>query len=139
MQILEGKGLIEYSATRRPRVANPSMEVIATNLDIIGSLEALAGELPCERATAAVIEPIRGLRRNMEVGSITVPLLKFFRWYMELHALVVAASQDSPLIGNASPAQCRPLARAILFLADAAETGKHATAACGDPFGPCRP
>ncbi len=100
MRILEGEGLIEYSATHRPRVASPSMEVIANNLDIIGSLEALAGELPCERATAAVIEPIRGLRRNMEVGSSTVPLLKFFRWYMELHALVVAASQGSPLIGT---------------------------------------
>lgn len=77
-RILEGEGLIEYSATRRPHVANPSMEVIANNLDVIGALQALAGELPCERATAAVIEPIRGLRRNMEVGSSAVPVLNLF-------------------------------------------------------------
>ena len=100
LRILEGEGLIEYSATRRPRVANPSMEVIANNLDVICSLEALAGELARERATAAEIEPIRGLCRNMEVGSSTVPALKFFSWDMEFHALVVTASRNPPLIGT---------------------------------------
>ena len=43
LTILEQDGLIEYSVTRRPQVANPPFEEIAQNLVVMGALEALAG------------------------------------------------------------------------------------------------
>ena len=98
LRILEREGLIEYSATRRPRVANPSLEEIADNLDILGALEALAGELACERATSSEISRIEDLCWKMEEGSDSVPALEFFGWDMEFHAHIVKASRNDPLI-----------------------------------------
>ena len=98
LRILEGEGLIEYSATRRPHVADPSLDEITNNLDVIGALEALAGELACERATAGDIERIQDLCRKMEVGSDTLPALEFFGWDMEFHKRIVEASRNLPLI-----------------------------------------
>ena len=100
LRILESEGLIEYSATRRPHVANPSMEEIADNLLVIGALEALAGELACENASAAEIGRIEGLCRQMEVGSDTVSALEFFGWDMEFHTLIVETSRNPPLIAT---------------------------------------
>ena len=45
IRLLEREGLIEYSASRRPRVANPSIDEIADYLRVQGALEGLAGEL----------------------------------------------------------------------------------------------
>jgi len=44
MRMLESEGLIEYSRTRRPYIANPTFSVIRENLQVLGTLEALAGE-----------------------------------------------------------------------------------------------
>ena len=96
--ILESEGLIEYSATRRPHVADPSLDEIANNLDDIGALEALAGELACERAAAGEIERIRDLCQEMQIGSDTLPALEFFGWDMEFHKRIVKASRNPPLI-----------------------------------------
>ena len=100
LRILESEGLIEYSSTRRPHVANPSMEEIADNLLVIGALEALAGELVCEKASSAEIDRIAGLCKQMEAGTDTVSALEFFGWDMEFHTLIVETSRSPPLIAT---------------------------------------
>jgi len=55
MHLLAIEGLVEYSATRRPRVANPSIEELTQNLAVLGALEALAGQEACAHATDAEI------------------------------------------------------------------------------------
>ena len=47
MRLLETEGLIEYTTTRRPYVANPTFDDICEYLTVISCLEALAGELAC--------------------------------------------------------------------------------------------
>jgi DNA-binding GntR family transcriptional regulator len=98
LAILEQDGLIDYSVTRRPRVADPSVEEIAQTLVVMGALEALAGELACANATQADIARVVDLQRQMEEGSRSLPPLDFFRLDMEMHETIVRACGNRPLI-----------------------------------------
>lgn len=98
LAILEQEGLIDYSVTRRPRVANPSLEEIAQNLIVIGALEALAGELACQHASDDEIAHIVELNRQMQEGSGHLEPLEFFRTDMAIHEAIVRASGNLPLI-----------------------------------------
>ena len=68
--MLEGEGLIEYSRTRRPFIANPSLETIRQNLQVLGTLEALAGELACKEASNAILKRIADLNHFMKENPI---------------------------------------------------------------------
>lgn len=98
LAILEQDGLVEYSVTRRPRVADPSLEEISQNLMVMGTLEALAGELACADATDADIRQIVALQHAMEAGSTSLEPLAFFRTDMMMHEAIVRASGNMPLI-----------------------------------------
>ena len=98
LHTLEMEGLVEYSASRRPRVANPSLEELGQNLNVLGALEGLAGELACAHATDDEIALIRSLNRRMTEGSDTMEPLAFFETDMEFHRTIVLASRNQPLI-----------------------------------------
>ena len=66
MRQLESEGLIESSATRRPGVADPSLEELAQNLSVLGALEGLACEQASANATDAQIEEIGRICQRME-------------------------------------------------------------------------
>ncbi len=97
LRILETEGLIEYGPTRRPRVADPSLDEIAQNIDVLGALVALAGELACEVATDADIEAITALQQQMQDASDDLPALEFFHLDMAFHAHIVEAARNAPL------------------------------------------
>jgi len=97
LRILETEGLIEYGPTRRPKVADPSLEEIAQNIDVLGALEALAGDLACQVATDADIAAIRRLQRDMQDASVDLPALEFFHLDMAFHSRIVEAAQNAPL------------------------------------------
>lgn len=98
MLMLEREGLVEYSETRRPRVANPTIEELAHDLSVLGALEALAGEEACPRATDAEINEVRRLSQRMFDTSATSEPLDFFKTDMAFHRNIVLASRNPPLI-----------------------------------------
>ena len=98
LAILEREGLVDYSVTRRPRVADPSLEEIAQNLSVMGALEALAGELACRNAGHAEIAHVAELERRMREGTGRLPPLDFFRIDMEMHETIARASGNHALI-----------------------------------------
>lgn len=100
LRILEHEGLIAYGPTRRPRVANPSLEEVAQNLAVLGALEALAGELACEMATDAEIAKAAELEERMRLAELDTDPLKFFRWDMDFHSTIVQAARNAPLIAS---------------------------------------
>jgi len=97
LRILEIEGLIEYGPTRRPRVADPSLDEIAQNIDVLGALEALAGDLACQVASDADIAEIVALQQKMQDGSGTLTALNFFHLDMAFHDRIVAAARNAPL------------------------------------------
>lgn len=98
IRLLEREGLIEYSASRRPRVANPTIEEITDYLRVQGALEALAGELACANAPDKELEYISELNQEMlEMFGNEDPLVSFER-DMAVHSAIVAASHNAPLV-----------------------------------------
>lgn len=100
LTILEQDGLIEYSITRRLRVADPSFEEIAQDLAVLGALEALAGELACAHATDADINRVIELQQQMEDGAGTLSPIESFRIDMQMHETICLASGNRPLIAT---------------------------------------
>jgi DNA-binding GntR family transcriptional regulator len=98
LRILENEGLVVYGKTRRPRVADPSLQELAQNLLVLGSLEALAGELACRHATDNEIDEAVRLERLMESASEDTEPLQFFQWDMDFHKAIVHVSRNGPLL-----------------------------------------
>jgi DNA-binding GntR family transcriptional regulator len=98
IQILEREGLIEYSPSRRPSVANPTIEEITDYLRIQGALEALAGELACANASDQELANVSKLNQEMlDMNGEDDPLVSFER-DMFFHSAIVAASHNLPLV-----------------------------------------
>lgn len=100
LRTLEIEGLIEFSPSRRPRIANPSLAQIADNLLVLATLEGLAGELACQKSTPDEIATVERFCNRMRTNSDTAPPLEFFRWDMEFHSQIVASSKNDSLIGT---------------------------------------
>lgn len=98
LRLLEVEGLVEYSATRRPHVADPSLHELTQYISVLGALEALAGEIACVEATMAEMAEIVRLGARMSKGSGTLEPLEFFQLDMQFHAAIVEASRNEPLI-----------------------------------------
>ncbi|MEM6942594.1 MAG: GntR family transcriptional regulator [Pseudomonadota bacterium] len=97
LRILEGEGLVVYSPTRRPFVANPSLGEINDWLRVQGALEALAGELACEKASDAELVEIERLNAAIREARDANGQLEAFRADMRFHVAIVAASGNAAL------------------------------------------
>ena len=98
LRILENEGLIVYGPTRRPRVADPSLEELAQNLAVLGALEALSGELACVNVTNEELEKVAQLEENMRLADDDTDALEFFGWDMEFHTMIVESARNAPLL-----------------------------------------
>ncbi|MBW4709752.1 GntR family transcriptional regulator [Roseobacter sp. YSTF-M11] len=97
LRILEAEGLIVYGPTRRPRVADPSLDEINDWLRVQGALEALAGELTCAQATDAQLAKIEDINTSIKEARDTNGQLEAFRMDMRFHEAIVAASGNEAL------------------------------------------
>lgn len=98
LRLLEIEGLVEYSSTRRPSVADPSLDELTQYISVLGALEALAGETACVEATEAEVAHILRLGSEMANKSDLMEPLAFFQLDMSFHAAIVEASRNEPLI-----------------------------------------
>lgn len=125
LRILEHEGLVVYGQTRRPRVADPSLEELAQNLALLGAIEAFAGELACTNATQAEIERATQMERKMGNAPKHTDPLQFFRWDMEFHQTIVVAARNTPLLETHKTLNAR-LWRAR-FISSKLRTGRDST------------
>ncbi|MXY33252.1 MAG: GntR family transcriptional regulator [Boseongicola sp. SB0664_bin_43] len=95
---LEIEGLVEYTQTRRPRIADPSMATLEHWLAIQGALEGLAGELACSRATDDELSEIESLHVQMVERVDDPQRVELFRIDMAFHGAIVAAAHNPPLV-----------------------------------------
>jgi len=98
LRILESEGLVDHTPTRRSRVANPSVDELAQSMEVLASLEALAGELACVHATDQEIAAIAALNRRMVQKSDDMSSIDFFKTDMAFHTGIVAASGNAALV-----------------------------------------
>lgn len=100
LRILAAEGLVDVSPNRPPTVANPSLVELGNLLKVQGTLEALAGELACKEADDKQINEIIEIEAEMRATSDTSEPLEFFQLDMKFHTLIVAASNNEPLIAT---------------------------------------
>ena len=99
IRLLATEGLIQYTAARRPFVADPSLTEIKNCLRIQGALEALAGQLACEYATEKELLHIEQLNKRMATASSHGDdRLAAFRTDMDFHCAIVAAAKNPQLV-----------------------------------------
>lgn len=98
LRLLEVEGLVEFTTTRRPRVANPSLDELTQYISVLGALEGLAGEAACVEASDEEIAHIESLVDEMNACSKTTEPLAFFNLDMNFHEAIVEASRNEPLI-----------------------------------------
>lgn len=125
LRILEHEGLVVYGPTRRPRVADPSLDELAENLALLGALEAFAGELACANATDEEIQHALQLEQKMGEAPPGTDPLEFFRWDMEFHQTIVRAARNTPLLETHKTLNAR-LWRAR-FISSKLRTGRDST------------
>ena len=107
LRILEAEGLIAYGPTRRPVVADPSLEEINDWLRVQGALEALAGELACDVASDKAIAEIERLNKAIKGARDSEGQLEAFRCDMAFHDAIVAASGNRSLFETHSTYNAR--------------------------------
>lgn len=98
LRILATEGLVDIEPNRPPKVADPSIAELGSLLEVQGVLEALAGELACRHADDIAIDKIADIEATMRATSDTLDPLEFFQLDMTFHSLIVAASENEPLI-----------------------------------------
>ena len=97
IRLLAGEGLIQYTAARRPFVADPSPDEINDCLRVQGALEALAGELACTEASTQPLEEIAQINANIVDTRNDDTRLSAFQADMRFHESIVKAAKNPPL------------------------------------------
>jgi DNA-binding GntR family transcriptional regulator len=98
LKVLAAEGLIELLPNRGARVAGLTAEDVAHSLKVIGTLEALAGELACARLTADELSEIRARHFQMLVHHARRDRLAYFKANQAIHQAIVAASGNPVLV-----------------------------------------
>ena len=98
MKVLAAEGLVTLQPNRGATVSDPSPADIADTFKVIGALEALAGELACERVKENEIAEIRVLHYQMALHQTRGELREYFRLNQRIHETLVELSGNNVLI-----------------------------------------
>ena len=98
LRTLAIEGLVEFTATRRSRVANPSIDELRDSMTVLATLEALGGELACTTATDREITAIAELNQKMIDCTDSFSAFRFFKTDMVFHSGIIAATRNQALI-----------------------------------------
>ena len=94
---LAAEGLVELSPNRSATVANPAPQAIRDLLEVLGGIEALAGELAATRAGDEEIAEIRALHHEMLAAYAREDRLAYFKANQAIHGAIVSAAANPAL------------------------------------------
>jgi DNA-binding GntR family transcriptional regulator len=97
IKLLATEGLVDLLPNRGALVAAIDASRLAETLQVMGALEALAGELACRHASAARIEDIRVLHQQMLAMHARGDLGAYFHYNQAIHLGIVEASGNAVL------------------------------------------
>ena len=98
LRTLATEALVEFTATRRSRVANPSIDELRESMTVLATLEALGGELACAIATDREITAIADFNQKMIECTDKFSAINFFNTDMAFHSSIIAATHNQALI-----------------------------------------
>ncbi|MDE1149274.1 MAG: GntR family transcriptional regulator [Azospirillaceae bacterium] len=98
LKALAAEGVIELLPQRGARVAVLTDEELDELFPIIGSMEALAGELACQHMTAAQLEAITAMHHQMIVAYGNEDRLEYGRLNRAIHFAIFEAAGNRSLL-----------------------------------------
>jgi DNA-binding GntR family transcriptional regulator len=99
-KVLATEGLVELLPNRGAIVSQMDSVRLAETLAVMGSLEALAGELACRNATEAQINEIRALHFEMLAYHARGDLAGYFKFNQAIHLKIVKYSGNAVLFNT---------------------------------------
>lgn len=97
LKILAVEGLVWLEPNRGAWVRKITLEDLQEVFPVMGALEALSGELACERITDEEIANIRSIHRDMVRHYETRNLTKYFQTNQAIHEAILNAAGNSEL------------------------------------------
>ncbi len=97
LKMLAADGLIELQTNRGAVVANPGAKEIRDMLQVMGALEALAGELACLHASENQIRELRALNHEMLAAHQRDNRLAYFKVNQLIHLGIMELSGNPEL------------------------------------------
>jgi DNA-binding GntR family transcriptional regulator len=96
-KVLATEGLVDLLPNRGAVVSRMDPDRLSESLAVMGSLEALAGELACRNATDAQINEIRALHYEMLAHHARGDLAGYFKFNQAIHLKLVKYSGNAVL------------------------------------------
>ena len=96
-RVLAAEGLIELTPNRGAQVVAPSESDIRDSFELMGALEALAGELACERITPEEIAQVKALTFQMLACHARRDLPAYYTLNRAIHDRINAAARNGAL------------------------------------------
>lgn len=97
IRILAKEGLVILRPSRSPIVANPSLQEITDNIEVLACLELKSAQLACDRATDDELRQIQAIQLHMEAVYDTVDPVDVFEIDMSFHIAIARASHNASM------------------------------------------
>src|SRR4051812_36868487 len=97
LKVLASEGLVELLPNRGARVARLTEQDVRDMFEVMGALEALAGQLACERITEIALAEITALHYQMLVHVKRGELRDYFRLNQAIHEAILEAARNPVL------------------------------------------
>lgn len=100
IKLLASEGLVRLLPNRGAQVAPLEARRLTDTLQVMGAMEALAGELACRQASGTAIGEIRALHDEMLARYGARDLAGYFRCNQAIHLKIVEAGGNPVLAGT---------------------------------------
>ena len=97
---LASEGLVELQANRGATVTRLTLDAVRGVFQVMGALEALAGELACANASEAQLAELRALHFQMRAHHARGDLPGYFRENQRIHLLIAECSGNATLVAT---------------------------------------
>lgn len=99
LKVLAAEGYLVLLPNRGARAAKLSTKDVSDLFDVCEAMEAIAGELACQRITPDEIEEIKALTLSMKGAFEEGDLASYYRLNRRIHEAIVKAADNAVLSG----------------------------------------
>lgn len=97
LKVLAWEGFIDLTPNRGATVSQVTVEEVDEVFPVIGAVEALSGELACERITEKQLAEIKALHYQMVLHFQREELPEYFRLNQKIHEKIMEAADNKAL------------------------------------------
>lgn len=98
LKVLASEGLVELTPNRGARVTRLTEQDVADMFEVMGTLEALAGELAAQRITDEELAEVKAMHYQMALHHARRELMPYFRLNQAIHRKIFEISRNRSLV-----------------------------------------